>query len=258
MKLGAEPKKMAMLAGLGVLAAYSIYTNLLSGPDIPESARQGQAAAPPAGIPKSDGPAAATTPAQQQTEERLTQRRQLMGGRQAVREFIPTLKAARPEDRPDPMKVDPTLRLDLLAKLQNVTLSGGQRSLFDLGTQPPPDAPKTGDVPKIDVGKPKSKGRMDVAMLHPQPKPADVKPAAAVKPPPPPIPLKFYGYSSARTGGAKRVFFLEGEDIFVVNEGDLIKRRYKVVQIRLNSVVVEDTEHKHQQTLQLEEPPNAG
>ena len=95
-------------------------------------------------------------------------------------------------------------------------------------------------------------------MLYPQPKPAEVKQAAAVKPPPPPIPLKFYGYSSARTGGAKRVFFLEGEDIFVVNEGDLVKRRYKVIQIRLNSVVVEDTEHKHQQTLQLEEPPNAG
>ncbi|MBL8214580.1 MAG: hypothetical protein JNK87_27910 [Bryobacterales bacterium] len=258
MKLGAEPKKIAMLAGLGLLAAYSIYTNLLSGPDIPESARQSQSAPRPAGAIPSPDSAGAPTPAQQATSERMAQRRQVMSGRQSVGEFRPSLKPARPEDRPDPMKVDPTLRLDLLAKLQNVTLSGGQRSLFDLGTQPPPEAVKTGDVPKIEVGKPKSKGRLDVAMLHPQPKPAEVKPAAAVKPPPPPIPLKFYGYSSARTGGVKRVFFLEGEDIFVVNEGDLIKRRYKVVQIRLNSVVVEDTEHKHQQTLQLEEPPNAG
>lgn len=255
MKLGAEPKKIAMLGGLGLLAAYSIYTNLLSGPDIPESARQSQAAARPA-IPNPDQ-SAAPTPAQQQTSERLAQRKQVMSGRQSVNEFKPTLKPARPEDRPDPMTVDPTLRLDLLAKLQNVTLSGGQRSLFDLGTQPPPDAVKTGDVPTIKVGETKkTPGRLDVAMLHPQRKPAPAPPA--VKPPPPPIPLKFYGYSSARTGGPKRVFFLEGEDIFVVNEGDLIKRRYKVVQIRLNSVVVEDTEHKNQQTLQLEEPPNAG
>ncbi len=256
MKLGAEPKKIAMLGGLGLLAAYSIYTNLLSGPDIPASARQSQTAARPATGAANPDSGAAPTPAQQQTAERLAQRRQVMGGRQAVGEFRPTLKPARPEDRADPMKVDPTLRLDLLAKLQNVTLSGGQRSLFDLGTQAPAEAPKTADVPNIPVKK--SKGRMDVAMLYPQPKPAEVKPADAVKPPPPPIPLKFYGYSSARTGGAKRVFFLEGEDIFVVNEGDLVKRRYKVIQIRLNSVVVEDTEHKHQQTLQLEEPPNAG
>lgn len=256
MKLGAEPKKMAALGALGLLASYSIYTNLLSGPDIPESARQSQGSRP-AAVP-SPGLPAAPTPAQQATNERLAVRKQVMGGRQSVGEFRPTLKPARPEDRPDPMKVDPTLRLDLLAKLQNVTLSGGQRSLFDLGAQPPPEV-KTADVPGIKVGETKkSKGRMDVAMLFPQRKPADVKAAAAVKPPPPPIPLKFYGYSSARTGGAKRVFFLEGEDIFVVNEGDLIKRRYKVIQIRLNSVVVEDTEHKHQQTLQLEEPPNAG
>jgi hypothetical protein len=257
MKLGAEPKKIAMLAGLGVLAAYSIYTNLLSGPDIPASARQSQNAPRPA---PAAAPSSAPTPAQQQTAERLAQRRQMIGGRQSVGEFRPSLKAARPEDRPDPMKVDPTLRLDLLAKLQTVTLSGGQRSLFDLSTAPPAaEAPKTDNVDKIIPGAPKTpRGRLETAMLHPQPKPKDAPAAAAVKPPPPPIPLKFYGYSSARTGGAKRAFFIEGEDIFVVNEGDLIKRRYKVIQIRLNSVVVEDTEHKHQQTLPLEEPPNAG
>jgi hypothetical protein len=59
-------------------------------------------------------------------------------------------------------------------------------------------------------------------------------------------------------GGARRAFFLDGEDIHVVHEGDLVKKRYKIVEIKLNSVVVEDTEFKHQQTLPLEQPPAAG
>jgi hypothetical protein len=44
----------------------------------------------------------------------------------------------------------------------------------------------------------------------------------------------------------------------VVSEGDTIKTRYKIIRIGVNSAVVEDTQHKHQQTLQLEEPPISG
>ena len=78
------------------------------------------------------------------------------------------------------------------------------------------------------------------------------KPVEPVKPQAPPIPLKFYGFTSAR-GGVKRAFFLENEDVFVANEGDVVKRRYKVVRINLNSVVMEDTDFKQQQTLPLTE-----
>jgi hypothetical protein len=65
--------------------------------------------------------------------------------------------------------------------------------------------------------------------------------------------LKFYGYTNAARTGPKRAFFLEGEDIFVAGEGDIIKSRYKVVRIGVNSAVVEDTSNKHQQTLPLEQ-----
>jgi hypothetical protein len=76
------------------------------------------------------------------------------------------------------------------------------------------------------------------------------------KPPPPPIPFKFYGFIAPATGGlSRRAFFLEGEDIFVAGEGEMIKKRYKVVRIGVNSAVVEDTQHSHQQTLRLEEQP---
>jgi hypothetical protein len=65
----------------------------------------------------------------------------------------------------------------------------------------------------------------------------------------PPIPLKFYGYSAK--GGTKRAFFLDGDDIQVAGENELIKNRYKVIRIGVNSVVVEDTQNKHEQTLPL-------
>ena len=72
------------------------------------------------------------------------------------------------------------------------------------------------------------------------------------KPPTPPIPLKFYGYVNNARGGTRRAFFLDGDEIFVAGENDLIRNRYKIIRIGVNSAVVEDTTDKHQQTLQLE------
>jgi len=247
MKLGAEPKKMAMLAGLGILAAYSVYTNLLSGPDIPPDARQPRPTATAA--PNANQPAVPDAV----TQRRLDQRKKMLGGRQSVGEFRPTLTFTK-DNRPDPMKVDPTLRLELLTRLQNVTVQGGNRSLFEIGNAPP----ATADVKPIIPGAPAPPpvGRLATAMLFPAPKPPD--PPPPTKPPPPPIPLKFYGFTNPNAGGIKRAFFLEGEDIHVAAEGETIKRRYKIVKIGVNSAVVEDTDHKHQQTLPLEQPPVSG
>ena len=71
--------------------------------------------------------------------------------------------------------------------------------------------------------------------------------------PPPPITLKFYGYSTPRADGQKRAFFLDGDDIFVAGENELVRSRYKIVRIGVNSAVVEDTTNKNQQTLPLVE-----
>lgn len=248
MTLGASKRQLQWLAGLGLLAAYSIYTNVLSGPDIPPEARQARPAT--AAAPNVTQPGAAPDAV---TQRRLDQRKKMLGGRQSVGEFRPTLTFNK-DNRPDPMKVDPTLRLDLLARLQNVTIQGGNRSLFEIGNTPPP----TADVKPIIPGTkpPPPLGLLDRAMLFPAPKPPD--PPPPTKPPPPPIPLKFYGFTNPNTGGIKRAFFLEGEDIHVAAEGETIKRRYKIVKIGVNSAVVEDTDHKHQQTLPLEQPPVSG
>jgi hypothetical protein len=165
------------------------------------------------------------------------------GGRGSeLKEFRPTLK---PKDPIDPSKVDPTLKLALLARVKNVSMEGGGRSLFDFSTAPAVAA-------KVEIAKVKPilPGQTQTASIIGPVKPPPPPPPAP-PPPPPPIPLKFYGFNTMKQGG-KRAFFLEGEDIFVAGEGDLIKNRYKVVRIGVNSAVVEDTTNKHEQTLPLE------
>ena len=78
-------------------------------------------------------------------------------------------------------------------------------------------------------------------------------PGTPVTPPPPPITLKYYGYIAQRADGRKRAFFLDGDDILVAAEGELLKRRYKVVRIGVNSAIVEDMQFNNTQTIPLQE-----
>jgi len=166
----------------------------------------------------------------------------------ASQEFKPTLKL-RPDEKPNYSTVDPTLRTDLLAKVQSVEMEGGSRSLFQFSAaSPAASAPGTSQTATII----KPAGRM----YGPEPPP---KPPVAPPPPPPPaITLKFYGYSTPRADGTKRAFFLDGDDIFVAAEGELIKKRYRVVQIGVNSVTMEDTEFKNNRQTIVIQPEAAG
>ena len=232
LNLGAEPKKVAVLAGLLIVAAYLLYTNFR--PETPAPGAPAARAMTPAPRPVTTAPGPDV-------------RRAPRAAERASQEFRPSLKPKLPEERRDPATIDPALRLDLLAKLQNVKLEGGQRSLFEFSAARPPKTPDVKILPK-----PGAPGASPGAPGAPGAKPDT---GAAVKPPPPPITLKFYGYISPSRGGAKRAFFLDGEEIHVAAEGEIIKKRYKVVRIGVSSAVVEDTEHQHQQTLPLEEQP---
>ena len=121
-------------------------------------------------------------------------------------------------------------------------MAGGDRSLFDFSQPPAPPVV----APKI---LPTSQIKPAETTPAPPAKPADPPPA-----PKPPIPLKFYGFI-AGGGPPRRAFFLNGEEIFVAAEGETVQKRYRIVRIGLNSAVVEDTEHKNEQTLPLEQVP---
>ena len=235
---GSDKKKVYWLGGLVAVAIGTYFYNSTS----------------------SDSPASGSTPQQAQTKPipgipdaaapPLAARRRgnygRSGGANLGQEFRPAFKETRPEKRPNLSTIDPTLRLDLLAKVQGVQIQGGVRDLFRFAAAPvePVKLPKE---PKIVVG---GKGNPLMAgnngtMTPPGPPPP---------PPVPPITFKYYGYSTQKgSDGRKRAFFLDGEDIIVAREGELINKRYRVVRIGVNSVVMEDTQFKNTQTLPLQE-----
>ncbi len=233
MKLGGDRKKLAVLGILVAFGGYEFYDNVIAGPSPPaapgasnRAARRAAAAAPVA-------PARYSTP-------QAAPRRAAVSSRMSE-EFRPSLKPKRPEERVDPMTIDPTLRLDLLAKVQGVEMQGGARNLFQVSAAPPAPLPPER---KVTPGPGKVAGVQPGAPATPPPPPGP--------PPAPPILLKYYGYSSARGDQAKRAFFLDGDDILVGSEGEVVKKRYRVVRIGVNSVVMEDTQFKHEQTLPLQ------
>ena len=176
--------------------------------------------------PRARSPGAAT--------QRWRPRRRPVGAERSIQDFKPTLK---PPEGIDVSRIDPTLNLDLLAKLQEVPIEGGERSLFEFGTAPVPKAPP----PAVQPIKPAT----------PPPPSSKTVASAPAKPPAPPIPLKFYGYVGGSRDATRRAFFLDGDDIFVAAENETVHNRYKIVRIGVNSAVVEDTTNKNQQTLPL-------
>jgi hypothetical protein len=90
------------------------------------------------------------------------------------------------------------------------------RDLFS-ETLPPPPAPK------------------------PQPKP-DPGPAVPVEPPPPTLPanMKFFGSGTVPNGTAKRAFLSDGEEVFIVGEGDTLLGRFRILRITPASLEFEE------------------
>ncbi len=229
MKVGAEPKKIAMLVALLGAALAIFYYQFSSGPE---------AAAPPA---RTAPPAVrqARGAAEQLQEGGIRAR---ANNQRINNDFKPTLKRTKQGQTLDASKVDPTLRLDLLAKVQGAGYEGVERNLFLFGAaKPKVTTPPPGEAPKP--------GAAGAAA-----KTAGNDPAAAPsKPPPPPITMKYYGFANRQGDARKRAFFMDGEEIYVAAEGEVIKKRYKIVRVGINSVVVEDLDYKSQQTLPLQE-----
>ena len=233
MKMGAEPKKVVWLVGLLAVAGAVYWMNSSDAPAPTTSTRPAvdpatAAAQAAAGLPKAEI------------------RRTASGHAEGVGSWEPARPAAV-----DPSKVDPTLRLDLLTKVQSIAVdTGAHRNIFIREAAPPEPVVMAKNGPggvipnttKIDVNKP------------PTP-PAPVQPVApappAGPPPAPPINLKYYGYSSKRSDGEKKAFFLDGEEIIVAAEGEIIKKQYKVVRISATAVQMEDTASKSTQTLPI-------
>jgi hypothetical protein len=250
--LGAEPKKLAALAGLLVLLVGVLWwQHSSSAPTAAASTSTSQAVAPvPTPVPALV-PDAASTARTADPVIPVPQRHAQVGGNgfangnsRTMEDFRPSLKV---KDDLDVSKVDPRIRQDLLAKVRAVPMEGGSRSLFEFSKPPEPPAPK------VDPIKP---GPPAVPVLPPAPTSASKGTANTTEPPPPPpIPFKYYGYGGLAADGQLQGYFREGDantgDIFPAKEGDLIKNRYKVIRIGIKSATVEDTTNHSQQPLPL-------
>lgn len=128
---------------------------------------------------------------------------------------------------------DPSLRLDLLDRIQKEEYKGQHRDIFSAEPLPPPPS----------------------ALTH-----QAAARGPVVPPPPPPVsvPATFYGIVTDLHTGLKRACFsANSDDVYIVPEGGTLLNQFRIVTIGNNSVEVEEISSGRRTTLMLAPPANA-
>jgi len=133
--------------------------------------------------------------------------------------------------------LDPTLDETAMLRTESLVYSGTGRNIFS-ATYTPPVAV---------IAKPK----FPVRPTGPPPPPPPPPPPITCPPTCPPINLKFFG-TAKRGNGKMEAFLLQGEDVYLASEGDIVARKYKIKSISANSIQVEDLQNTNTQTLPLQ------
>lgn len=142
----------------------------------------------------------------------------------------------RPDINAAEGNIDPTLRLDLLSRLRTVEFEPSHRSVFDIGAA----APQSQLLVAIKKA----------PILPPKPLPVQPQYPQISQPPPLNIPLKYYGFvKPVGPGQANQGFFLDGDNILVASEGQVLKQQFMVVELTPNSAKMEDIQRKQGQSL---------
>lgn len=124
---------------------------------------------------------------------------------------------------------DPALRLDRLERIHKLAYPGMRRNIFSGEPPPPPPSPTPPPMPQ------------------PQPPPPVVVPVLQV-------PFKFYGLTVDPRSGKRRAFFTNGEDVFIVAEGETLLARYRLLRIGNTTADFEELGTGLRATLPLELP----
>ncbi|HEY2039443.1 MAG TPA: hypothetical protein VGG95_07240 [Edaphobacter sp.] len=127
-------------------------------------------------------------------------------------------------------QLDPTLKMAAMLVTERLVYSGTGRNIFSAASAP------------VDIPKPIASARPKAVapVFTPPPGP----------PPPPPIELKFFGTETAENG-KRKAFLLHGEDVFLAQDGDIVQRRYRILSMSANSILVEDMANNNRQSLPL-------
>src|SRR6267142_5499554 len=111
----------------------------------------------------------------------------------------------------------------------------------------------------------KSNGRNPFSPIAPQPlsqtplqvvrKREPLGPPTEPPPPPPEIPMHFFGYGTVPNGTSRRAFFTDGEDVFIVSEGEVFLNRFRILKVNNASLDFEEVSSGRHVTKALEEQP---
>jgi len=132
---------------------------------------------------------------------------------------------------------NPQLHKDRLERARKSEYKSNGRNIFS-AIPPPP-------VVKVDLNKKTEVG----TVIHDPPPPA-----------PPTLPVKFFGYGNVPNGTSRRAFFTDGEDVYIVSEGEVLMNRFRILKINNASLDFEETSSGRRGTAALEEqgaPPSA-
>jgi hypothetical protein len=220
MKAGTENRRKTIIAG-GVASAaliyfiYFVYGAFFSGPSTAVPAPT------VASTPAVNAPAATKTTAASSTNGKQNAQGGSVAGVAATK--LATTSSS----------LDPTLDETAMLRTESLVYTGTGRNIFSLVYTPPVVIPKA------------------VASARPAPTPPPAPTGPPPIPPPPPINLKFFG--TVKRGSSKmQAFLLEGEDVYLAGEGDIVARKYKIVKISASTIQVTDLQNDNTQTLPLQ------
>lgn len=143
---------------------------------------------------------------------------------------------------------NPQIRFGEIEKARKAEYRSSGRNIFSVVAPAQVSRPKADNAQKISVNTPCG---------------IPVGPCVPAPPPPPEPPkfppnVKFFGYGSAANGKPRRAFLTDGDEVYIVNEGQLFLNRYRIIKIGNATLEFEELSTGGKGTAPLEEQPGGG
>ena len=126
---------------------------------------------------------------------------------------------------------NPRLHHEKMEAAQGTEYKSSGRNIFTEIAQPPPDQTKTPDNTAT----------------------GPTGPPPVQEPPKPQLPAKYFGYGTIPNGTARRAFLTNGDDVYIVGEGDTLLGRFRIVKISSGNIEFEEISSGRRNTAPLEE-----
>jgi hypothetical protein len=127
---------------------------------------------------------------------------------------------------------NPQLHRDRLEAAQKTEYKSAGRNPFSPQLPPPP----------VDISKTVAPAPHPTVPADPTPPPVQIPPN-----------MKFFGYGTVPNGTVRRAFFTDGEDVFIVSEGEVFLNRFRIVKVGNTNLDIEEVSSGRHGTVPLEE-----